>query len=105
MTRTSQHLLIHHARLFTPQQAGRTGWLLVEGGQIRSIGFGEAPDFEGVSSLQRVDALGDILLPGFIDLHVHGAMGHELMDASPNGLEAMARFPAVRRGPKKPASA
>src|SRR6185369_13080866 len=27
----------------------------------------------------EVDALGDILLPGFIDLHVHGAMGHELM--------------------------
>ena len=92
MTRTSQHLLIHHARLFTPQQAGRTGWLLVEGGQIRSIGFGTAPDFEGVSSLQRVDAMGDILLPGFIDLHVHGAMAHELMDASPSGLEAMARF-------------
>ena len=92
MTRTSQRLLIHHARLFTPQQLGRTGWLLVEGGQIRSIGFGQAPDFEGVSSLQRVDALGDILLPGFIDLHVHGAMGHELMDASPTGLETMARF-------------
>jgi len=92
MTRTSQRLLIHHARLFTPQQPGRTGWLLVEGGQIRSLGFGQAPDFEGVSSLQRVDALGDILLPGFIDLHVHGAMGHELMDASPTGLETMARF-------------
>jgi N-acetylglucosamine-6-phosphate deacetylase len=91
MTRTSQHLLIHHAHLFIPQQPGRRGWLLVEGGQIRSIGFGEAPDFEG-SSLQRVDALGDNLLPGFFDLHVHGAMGHELMDASPSGLEAMARF-------------
>jgi N-acetylglucosamine-6-phosphate deacetylase len=92
MTRASQRLLIHHARLFTPHQAGQTGWLLVEGGQIRSIGSGKAPDFEGGSSLQRVDAQGDMLLPGFIDLHVHGAMGHELMDASPRGLEAMARY-------------
>jgi N-acetylglucosamine-6-phosphate deacetylase len=91
MTRADQRLLIHHARLFTPHGPGRTGWLLVEGGQIRSIGLGKAPDFEG-ASLQQVDAQGDMLLPGFIDLHVHGAMGHELMDASPAGLEAMARF-------------
>ncbi len=32
------------------------------------------------------------LLPGFIDLHVHGAMGHEVMDADPDGLRAMGRF-------------
>ena len=92
MTRAGHALLIHHARLFTPHLPGRTGWLLVEGGQIRSIGFGRAPDLKGVSSLQHVDAQGDMLLPGFIDLHVHGAMGHELMDASPTGLEAMARY-------------
>jgi N-acetylglucosamine-6-phosphate deacetylase len=92
MTRADQRLLIHHARLFTPQHPGRTGWLLVEGGQIHSIGFGKAPDIESGSALQRVDAQGDMLLPGFIDLHVHGAVGHELMDASPQGLEAMARY-------------
>jgi N-acetylglucosamine-6-phosphate deacetylase len=92
MTRADQRLLIHHARLFTPQHPGRTGWLLVEGGQIRSIGFGKTPDIEGGLALQRVDAQGNMLLPGFIDLHVHGAVGHELMDASPTGLEAMARY-------------
>jgi N-acetylglucosamine-6-phosphate deacetylase len=90
VTHPTQRLLIHHARIFTPSQPGRTGWLLAEGGQIRSIGFGRTPDFEG--SLQQVDAQGDMLLPGFIDLHVHGGMGHELMDASPSGLEAMARY-------------
>ncbi len=92
MTLAGQRLLIHHARLFTPHHPGRTGWLLVEGGQIRSIGFGRAPDFEAGSAVQRVDAQGDMLLPGFIDLHVHGAVGHELMDASPTGLEAMAHY-------------
>jgi N-acetylglucosamine-6-phosphate deacetylase len=33
-----------------------------------------------------------MLLPGFIDMHCHGAMGHELMDASPEGLTAMAQY-------------
>ena len=59
---------------------------------IRSIGFGNPPDFSREVSLQYLDAQGDNLLPGFIDLHVHGAMGHEVMDASVSGLEEMARF-------------
>jgi N-acetylglucosamine-6-phosphate deacetylase len=92
MTGAGQRLLIHHASLFTPHHPGQTGWLLVEGDQIRSIGFGKEPDFTGDSSVQRVDAQGEMLLPGFIDLHVHGAVGHELMDASPTGLEAMAHY-------------
>jgi N-acetylglucosamine-6-phosphate deacetylase len=91
MNASARRLLIHNARLFTPVQPGRTGWLLVERGQIHSIGFGEAPRLNG-GSLRQLDAEGKQLLPGFIDLHVHGAMGHEVMDASADGLEEMARF-------------
>jgi len=88
----AQRLLIHNARLFTPNHAGLTGWLLVEDGLIRSIGFGNLPSFSKDDSIQLVDGQGQNLLPGFIDLHVHGAMGHEVMDASPAGLEEMSRF-------------
>ena len=92
MSIPSQRLLIHNARLFTPNHAGLTGWLLVENGLIRTIGFGNTPDFSYNKSIHVLDAQGDNLLPGFIDLHVHGAMGHELMDVSTSGLEDMARF-------------
>src|SRR5215207_4832689 len=88
----TQRLLIHNARLFTPVQPGRVGWLMAEGGHIHSIGFGDVPQFPDGTSMQRLDAQGRSLLPGFIDLHAHGAMGHEVMDASPSGLEEMARF-------------
>src|SRR6188474_421551 len=91
----AQGLLIHNARLLTPNHAGLMGWLLAEDGLIRSIGFGNVPNFSDDASVQRLDAQGQNLLPGFIDLHVHGAMGHELMDASPSGLEEMARFYAA----------
>ncbi|HJQ13560.1 MAG TPA: N-acetylglucosamine-6-phosphate deacetylase [Anaerolineales bacterium] len=87
-----QRLLIHNARLFTPRQPGRIGWLLAEEGRIRSIGFGNVPQFSANDSMQQIDAEGKLILPGFIDLHVHGAMGHEVMDASASGLEEMARF-------------
>lgn len=36
--------------------------------------------------------IGCYALPGFIDLHVHGGVGADTMDASPQALEAMARF-------------
>ena len=88
----AQPLLIHNARLFTPNYAGLEGWLLVENGLIRALGFGNTPDFSDEVSIQTLDAQGNNLLPGFIDLHVHGAMGYEVMDASPTGLEEMARF-------------
>ena len=88
----TSHLLIHNARLFTPNHPGLMGWLLVENGLIRAIGWGNTPDFSADESIQSLDAQGDNLLPGFIDLHVHGAVGHEVMDASAPGLEEMARF-------------
>jgi len=87
-----QRLLIHNARLFTPNPAGLLGWLLIENGLIRALGFGKTPDFSEGASIQTLDGQGGNLLPGFIDLHVHGAMGHEVMDASPTGLEEMSRF-------------
>lgn len=85
-------LLIHNAYLFTPGRPALPGWLLIETGAIRTIGFGSPPAFPAEANIQRLDARGGRLLPGFIDLHVHGAIGYEVMDASAAGLEEMARF-------------
>ncbi len=35
---------------------------------------------------------GGYILPGLVDVHVHGAVGHDTMDADPRALEEMARF-------------
>ena len=42
-----------------------------------------------------VDGRGGVLLPGFIDVHVHGGDGADAMDADPDGLRRMARFHAT----------
>lgn len=44
-----------------------------------------------------VDGSGCTLLPGFIDVHIHGSGGADVMDATPEGLETMSRF-LVRHG-------
>lgn len=56
------------------------GWLLISGNQIENFGAGE-PSQELIRSAGTViDGEGNTLLPGFIDVHTHGALGHEFME-------------------------
>lgn len=81
-------LLIHNARIFEAGAAS-TGWILCRDGKIDSMGQGEPPEAEGA---QKIDAGNRLLLPGFIDVHVHGGVGHESMDGTVEALQAMAQF-------------
>jgi N-acetylglucosamine-6-phosphate deacetylase len=87
-----KRILVTNAHLYTPTGDWKPGWLLVEGKTIQALGPGLAPALASDSLAKTIDAQGQALLPGFIDLHVHGAMGHEAMDASRTGLQEMARF-------------
>jgi N-acetylglucosamine-6-phosphate deacetylase len=81
--------------VYTPTGDWEPGWLLAEGRRIEAMGRGASPEFDAGGVSQRIDARGASLLPGFIDVHVHGAMGGEAMDASAEGLQIMARFYAA----------
>lgn len=91
MTDETPPILFANAQVYTPTLVAN-GWLLTEGRRIACIGFGRPPDFSDVPNVCRVDANGASLLPGFIDLHVHGAVGHEAMDATKASLIEMARY-------------
>lgn len=71
------------------------GWVLVEDGVIAGLGVGE-PSTGVRSSVENdgvvLDGGGRWLLPGFVDVHVHGALGCETMDGDVGGLEQMAGF-------------
>ncbi len=81
--------LFQNACILTSTRRLERGWLLADGGKIAAFGEGDAPAFEGAAI---VDSAGCILLPGFIDVHVHGALDHDSMDATPHAVRAMARF-------------
>jgi N-acetylglucosamine-6-phosphate deacetylase len=90
-------LLITDARIATPDGVLDQGWLAVEHGRISALGSGRPPDAvvadPGVDDpVEVIEADRAWLLPGFVDVHVHGALGHETMDASVDGLAAMAAF-------------
>ena len=88
----SARLLFINARVYTPDQVYEPGWLLTDGSRIRLIGPGQPPPSLDVTASRIIDASGLHLVPGFIDLHVHGACGCDTMDASPAALHTMAQF-------------
>ncbi len=85
-------LLIENARIITPTAVWNPGWMLIEDRRIRWMAPGTPPDFPDGQVTAHIDAGGSRLLPGFIDIHVHGAAGYELMDASLEGIHAMTAF-------------
>ena len=87
--------LFTNAKLITPTGLHSPGWLRVEESRITGLGQGQPPAIVPDSIVQVIDCQGRYLMPGFIDLHVHGALGHEVMDADPEGLRAMAQFYAA----------
>jgi N-acetylglucosamine-6-phosphate deacetylase len=67
-----------------------TGWVATDGLRIAAFGAGHPP--AAAPGQVRVEGRGGLLLPGFVDVHLHGAVGHEVMDADPEGLAAIGRF-------------
>lgn len=76
-----------NAKLITPHEMIPRGWLSVRDGKIAAFGHGDAPSADVL-----IDADGLTLLPGFIDIHVHGGAGSEAMDATPEALHVMSAF-------------
>jgi N-acetylglucosamine-6-phosphate deacetylase len=90
-TPMTARLLVTGARVLTPGGEWPRGWIAVEGRRIAAMGQGD-PSPEAAAGADLLAADGLVAMPGFIDLHVHGAVGVDVMDADPEGLARMARF-------------
>jgi N-acetylglucosamine-6-phosphate deacetylase len=76
------------ARVVTPSGVLEDGWVAVEGGTIAAVGSGSQPP---PADAVQIQLDGGWVLPGFVDLHVHGGGGHD-MAASPQALAAAVAF-------------
>lgn len=43
------------------------------------------------NDVEIIDAKGAYIAPGFIDIHIHGSMGHDVCDADPEGLQIISK--------------
>ena len=76
-------------RLLTPLTEVRDALVLIEDETIRAVG---ARANIAVPASARRTELGDrIIAPGFIDVHIHGGAGRDVMEATADSLGAIAR--------------
>jgi N-acetylglucosamine-6-phosphate deacetylase len=68
--------------------------VVAEDGRIASIFTRADGDLPGAARL--LDFPGATLCPAFFDVHIHGAKGHDVMEATPEALDAMGGFLASR---------
>ena len=80
--------IIANGRVLTPSRVIEHGAVVLEGNTIAGIEVGQI----GTEGADVVDASGLTVLPGFVDIHVHGAMDREVMDATPEAIAEMACF-------------
>jgi N-acetylglucosamine-6-phosphate deacetylase len=66
----------------------------IEDGRIAAISTRESGEMP--VGARVLDFPGATLAPAFFDVHIHGAMGHDLMEATPEALQAVASFLATR---------
>lgn len=76
--------VIQGGSIYTEDGVVKDGHIIVKGNQIHQI-----KHFPYEGPLEVIDATGQHILPGFIDIHIHGGYGQDVMDASTEGLKVL----------------
>jgi N-acetylglucosamine-6-phosphate deacetylase len=75
---SAQTIKIFNGQLLTPQRLLPRGTVLIREGLIAAVAEGDIEAPEAIA----IDAQGQYVSPGFIDIHVHGGGGHDFMDGT-----------------------
>ncbi len=78
---------IFSRRALTPQQEIADAVVLIDGDKIAAVG--RKDEVTVPASARRHDKRDFSVVPGFIDVHIHGAAGHDVMESSPEALAAI----------------
>jgi N-acetylglucosamine-6-phosphate deacetylase len=85
--------LLHVARAFTPTTEIPDAAILFRDGVIETVGPRGAVTLP--AGAREVIATDKIAAPGFLDVHIHGAGGRDVMEATEDALQAVSRMVAT----------
>jgi N-acetylglucosamine-6-phosphate deacetylase len=83
------------AKLFTPSDTLEHPLLLVDQGHVVEIA--DRADRQLSAAVSVTDFGDSIIAPGYVDVHIHGSSGYDVMDDAPEALPAIERL-LVRHG-------
>src|ERR1700730_2236105 len=86
-------IAIHADRALTPFEEISDAVVVIQGSKITAVGQrGKVAMPRGA---REIAAKGKSIVPGFVDVHVHGAGGHDVMEGTPEALEIVAATVAL----------
>jgi N-acetylglucosamine-6-phosphate deacetylase len=83
-----QPIVIHADRAFTPFEEISDAVIVIEGSKIAAIGRRGKVDLP--RGAREINAGQRTVAPGFVDVHIHGAGGHDVMEGTREALEIIA---------------
>lgn len=81
-------ILLHATRAITPATEILDAGILIRDGVIEAIG--SRLDMRLPSGAMEISASGQTATPGFIDIHIHGAGGHDVMEGTEKAMSTVA---------------
>jgi N-acetylglucosamine-6-phosphate deacetylase len=85
-----QYTVIRNGTVLTPRDEIKDGVVVVHGSKILDVG--RRGEVQEPPEATVMDASGEYIVPGLIDIHVHGSKGADVLDATPEALETMSNF-------------
>jgi N-acetylglucosamine-6-phosphate deacetylase len=79
--------VIYASRIFTPREDLADRAIVIEDGRITAVGRRE--EIRVPAGAQEISAKDTIVVPGFVDVHIHGAGGHDVMEAASEALKTV----------------
>ena len=76
--------VVINAKIYTGEGIIDNGFLRIEGEKILETGSMNA--YQSNPNVEEIDASGKLVIPGMIDVHIHGGYGVDVMDADPEKL-------------------
>jgi len=80
-------ILLHVGKAITPKGEVANAGILIRDGEIEMVG--PRSGVELPSGATEVQATDSTAIPGFVDVHIHGAGGHDVMEANETALSTI----------------
>ena len=87
-----QPLVLENAQVVLSDRVINRGSVVIDSGLITNIADISSP----VPGAKIIDVSDSVVLPGFIDVHNHGAVGIDVMEATPGGLREVSEYLATQ---------
>lgn len=83
-------MVLAGADLVLPDRVVERGTLVIRDGRIEAV---ESRIVDGPAGATRIDCSGHLIVPGFIDVHIHGVEGIDVLDGGSAVAEVARRLP------------